>query len=415
VHAPAAAFPCSLCDFIEAAARLLRALLAAMPTSKPTNIDAQRILAIMDELKEKLTYLSVVTPQVLEGLQSEEGAAACDLLGPDLVKQFTEQIRLEEVYVVNNQNTDGYAHEGDNEGVSEDVKSLQKNTLELCRKMRAIPNIVQELRHFQVDRPEKMVNFLKTLVEMQELTLKRLTTTVEEERSKQELLEHYKVKAADATKRKNLLEKDLNHIRREKDRSQNHRSEILTKLKADLQDVKENKESRMQSLKQRYDSRYLEYQEQFGLRKTQYQNQIEALRVKNAKVRDENQKAEHDFSHKLVRRVEMDVESEIRKYDTAIKDMAYHLNEHTENYERDKKVLKELKDHFLKVDAEKECIGNEEGIADARRAKLEYEKNRRGEASAIVQAFWRGILQREAYQVMKKSKKKNQKKGKGKK
>ena len=37
-----------------------------MPTSKPTNIDAQRVLAIMDELKEKLTYLSVVTPQARE-------------------------------------------------------------------------------------------------------------------------------------------------------------------------------------------------------------------------------------------------------------------------------------------------------------------------------------------------------------
>merc|ERR1719160_1098735 len=99
--------------------------------------------------------------------------------------------------------------------------------------MRAVPNIVQELRHFQETRPEKMVNFLKTLVEMQELTLKRLTTTVEEERSKQELLEHYKVKEADASKRRQQLEKDLNHIRREKEKSQTHRTEILTKLKAE--------------------------------------------------------------------------------------------------------------------------------------------------------------------------------------
>jgi len=380
-----------------------------MPTSKPTNIDAQRILAIMDELKEKLTYLSVVTPQVLEGLQSEEGQAAAELLGPELMKQFNEQIRLEELYVVANQASEGYGHEGDNENVREDEKSLQKNTLELCRKMKVTSNIVQELRNFQETRPAQMVQFLKTLVDMQELTLKRLTTTVEEERSKMELLEHYKIKEADASKRRQQLEKDLNHIRREKDRSQSHRTEILTKLKADLLDVKENKLDRMNSLRQRYENRMKDYQDQFNQRKDDTEKRIEALKAKNLKLRNESQEDEAS-KKKLVRRQEMDVASEINKYDTTIKEMAYNLNEHQEGYKKEQKQLMELKEHFSKVEAEKECIANEEGLSDARRSKLEYEKSRRGEASALVQAFWRGIIQREQYQVMKKNKKKKGKK-----
>jgi len=384
-----------------------------MPTSKPTNIDAQRILNIMDDLKEKLTYLSVVTPQVLEGLQSEDGAAACELLGTELVKQFTEQIRLEELYVVQQQASDGYGHEGDNEDVREDVKSLQKNTLELCRRMKATQNIVAELRNFQETRPAQMVQFLKTLVDMQELTLKRLTTTVEEERSKMELLEHYKVKEADASKRRQQLEKDLAHIRREKDRSQSHRTEILTKLKADLLDVKENKSERMNQLRTRYENRMKEYQDQFNARKDEYQKRIDALMAKNAKLRDESQKDEV-AQKKIVRRYEMDVESEIRKYDTTIKEMAMLLNDHTEGYKKEQKQLMELREHFSKVDAEKDCIAAEEGISHARRDKLEYEKNRRNEASALVQAFWRGIMQREQYQVMKKNKKKKGGKKKGK-
>merc|ERR1719162_2748858 len=239
----------------------------------------------MDELKEKLTYLSVVTPEVLERLQSEEeGAAAGELLGPELMKQFQEQIRLEELYVVANQAAEGYnAEGGENEDVREDVKSLQKNTLELCRKMKITPNIVQELRNFQETRPAQMVQFLKTLVDMQELTLKRLTTTVEEERSKMELLEHYKIKESDASKRRTQLEKDLNHIRREKDRSQSHRTEILTKLKADLLDVKENKLDRMNSLRQRYENRMKEYQDQFNQRQEDMMKRIEALKTKNLK------------------------------------------------------------------------------------------------------------------------------------
>jgi len=380
-------------------------LSSAMPTSKPTNIDAQRILAIMDELKEKLTFLSVISQPVLDGLQSEEGQAACDLLGPDLMKQFTEQIRLEDAYQLANQNSDGYAHEEGNDDVREDVKSLQKNTLELCRKMKATSNVVAELRNFQEQRPAQMMAFLKTLVDMQDLTLKRLTTTVEEERSKMELLEHYKIKEADASKRRQQLEKDLAHIRREKDRSANHRTEILTKLKADLLDVKENKTNRMTALRTRYEKRMKDHQDQFNERKEKMEKQIEALKEKNKKSRNESQDDEM-VKKKLVRRFEMETEQEIRKYDTAIKEMAYNLNEHQEGFKKEQKQLLELREHFSKVDQEKDCIANEEGLTDARRAKLEYEKSRRNESSALVQAFWRGIIQREQYQIMKKNKKK---------
>lgn len=254
-----------------------------------------------------------------------------------------------------------------------------------------------------------MVQFLKTLVDMQELTLKRLTTTVEEERSKMELLQHYHIKEEDASKRRTQLEKDLNHIRREKDRSQSHRTEILTKLKADLLDVKENKLDRMNSLRQRYENRMKEYQDQFNQRKDDMEKRIEALKAKNKKLRDESQDDEA-AKKKAVRRFEMDVENEIQKYDTKIKEMAYNLNDTQEGYKKEQKQLMELKEHFSKVEAEKECIANEEGLSDARRSKLEYEKSRRNEASALVQAFWRGIIQREQYQIMKKNKKKKGKK-----
>lgn len=385
-----------------------------MPTPKPTNIDAQRILQIMDELKEKLTYLSVVTPQVLEGLQSEDGQTACELLGPDLVKQFSEQIRLEEIYVVANQASDGaFGHTEDNEDVREDVKSLQKNTLELCRKMKAVPNIVQELRNFQETRPGAVIQFLKTLADMQELTLKRLTTTVEEERSKMELLEHYKVKEFEASKRKQQLEKDLHHIRRECERAQSQRTEVLTKLKADLLDVKDSKLDRMNALRTRYENRMKEYQEQFNGRKEDYLKKITALKEKNTKTRAQSNEDEL-AKKKTVRRYEMDVENVIKQYDTTIKEMAYNLNEHQEGFKKEEKQLKELKEHFEKVDSEKACIDQEEDISNARKAKLEAEKQRRADSAAQVQAFWRGIIQREQYQVLKKNKKKKGGKKKGK-
>lgn len=384
-----------------------------MPTSKPTNIDAQRILAIMDELKEKLTYLSVATPQVLVGLQSEEGQAAQELVGPDLMKQFAEQMRLEELYIVANAAADrdlGHGEEG--EEVREEEHSLKKNTLELCRKMRAVPNIVPELRNFQErDATRNVIQFLKTLADMQELTLKRLTTTVEEERSRTELLEHYKNREAEASKRRQQLEKDLTHLKSACERAQSMRTEILTKLKADLLDVRDSKQERMAQLRNRYETRMKEHEATFAAKEDDLRKKINALKEANKKNRGNNEEEELGQKSKA-NRYEMDVESVIKQYDVQVKEMAFQLGERMDAYKKEQKQFNELADHFKKVNEEKATISAEEAIAEARRNKREAERKRRDDSAALVQAFWRGIQQREVYGAMKKAKKK---KGGGKK
>jgi len=382
-----------------------------MPTSKPTNIDAQRILAIMDELKEKLTYLSVVTPQVLEGLQSDEGQATVELLGNDLMKKIVEQIRLEELYVASNTTSDGsFALAEDNDDVRETVERLQKNTLDLCRRMKVIPNIVPELRNFQETRPTNMLQFLRTLAEMQELTLKRLTTTVEEERSRQELLEHYVGREEAASKRRQQLEKDLAHIRREKERAGSARTEVLTKLKADLLDVKDSTELRMKQLRDHYEGRMNEHQEKFNAQQEQLTKSIATLKDANKNMRIAGQEDELGLRRQKVRR-ETDVENVIKSYDSAVMEMVVDFNSHVDEYKKEQKSLQELKEHFSKVDAEKERISHEDAISRTRMKKSEMERQNRQRSASTVQAFWRGIMQREEFVKMKKASKKKGKAG----
>lgn len=385
-----------------------------MPVAKPTNIDAQRILAIMDELKEKLTYLSVATPQVLAGLQSEEGQTAQELVGTELMKQFAEQMRLEELYVVANAAADRDLVHGDEneEARGEEGQSLKKNTLELCRKMRAVPNIVPELRNFQErDATRNVIQFLKTLADMQELTLKRLTTTVEEERSRTELLEHYKNREAEASKRRQQLEKDLTHLKSACERAQSHRNEILTKLKAELLDVRDSKAERMTALRNKYEKRMKDHEAAFSAKEEDLRKKINALKEANKKSRVNNEEEELAQKSKA-KRYEMDVESVIKQYDTTIKDMAFTCGERMEAYKKEQKQLNELADHFKKVEEERATISAEEAIADARKAKREAERKRRDDASCLVQSFWRGICSREQYVTLKKARKK---KGGGKK
>jgi len=384
-----------------------------MPTSKPTNIDAQRILSVMDELKEKLTYLSVCTPQVLNNLQSEEGQATQELIGPELMKILQDQTKLEELYVMANAAADHSFDQRPEDGedaMREEEQSLKTNTLILCRKMREkqrlVPNLVPELRNFQErDATRNVIQFLHTLNDMQELTLKRLTTTVEEERSRTELLEHYKTREAEASKRRQHLEKDLNLIRRECERAQSQRTQILTKLRAELLDVKESSQYKMDELRKRYDKRMADHEANFGAKEEKLLAEIAKLREANKKAQAQNEEDEQTQKGKA-HRFEVEVGQVIKDYDIKVKDMAFQLGEKTDLFNKEKKQMQELSDHFKKVDEEKGTIDAEEAIADARRSKREAENLRRKQSSALVQAFWRGIIQREAYGIMKKAKKK---------
>merc|ERR1719247_212109 len=277
--------------------------------------------------------------------------------------------------------------------------------------MKVIPNIVQELRKCDPEtRPTNMLQFLRTLADMQELTLKRLTTTVEEERSRQELLEHYVGREEAASKRRQQLEKDLAHIRREREKAQSSRTEVLTKLKADLLDVKDSTELRMKQLRERAANRMTEHQEKFNAKEEEYTKSIATLKDANKNMRIASQEDELGLRRQKVRR-ETDVENVIKSYDSAVMEMVVDFNSHVDEYKKEQKSLQELKEHFSKVDAEKERISHEDAISRTRMKKSEMERQNRQLSAATVQAFWRGIMQREEFVKMKKASRKGGKKG----
>merc|ERR1719235_611699 len=132
------------------------------------------------------------------------------MIGAELMKRMQEQIRLEDIYNVSIQKADGaFMAAMDNDDVRETLEKLQKNTRELCRKMKDKPTIVADLRNFQETRPANVV----------------------------ELLQHYVERETQASAKRQLLEKDLSHIRREREKASSQRTEVITKLKADLHDV----------------------------------------------------------------------------------------------------------------------------------------------------------------------------------
>merc|ERR1712060_36400 len=107
---------------------------------------------------------------------------------------------------------------------------------------------------------------------------------------------------------------------------------------------------------------------------------------------------------KHARRFEREVGDKIKEYDEKVREITEEIAETRELKDKENKRLVELEERFYKIDEERECIRQEESIVDARKKKLEDEKQWRNEMAALVQAYWRGIITREQYATLKKQK-----------
>merc|ERR1719486_606588 len=96
-----------------------------------------------------------------------------------------------------------------------------------------------------------------------------------------------------------------------------------------------------------------EHQEKFNAKHEEFTKNIAALKDANKNMRIASQEDEIGLRRQKVRR-ETDVENVIKSYDTQVMEMISEFNCHVDGYKQEQKWLQELKEHFDKVDAEKE-------------------------------------------------------------
>eukprot|EP00820_Chromera_velia_P003414 Cvel_428.t1-p1 / transcript=Cvel_428.t1 / gene=Cvel_428 / organism=Chromera_velia_CCMP2878 / gene_product=hypothetical protein / transcript_product=hypothetical protein / location=Cvel_scaffold13:236720-238394(+) / protein_length=287 / sequence_SO=supercontig / SO=protein_coding / is_pseudo=false len=285
--------------------------------SKPTNLDAQRILAVIEELIKKLTYLSMIDVKALENLKSEDGEATAAVLGPDLVSKIEQQIHLEMIFEKNHADPNGFSLPQDDTELSfamrEQLETLQKSTRELCRAVDS-QEIVLALRGLQENKDSTLKNLASILHEMQGLIEKRLTTTVEEDNSRREILEQYRKRAELANRRKKDLERDLALVQADRDKSQAARKEQITKLKADLDDIRHTTEFKLKSLAEKYEQRGKEHKERFQKRETELLKQISEMEQANENLRNVAEK-EEEKKRKEKRNKEIELQRLLLEYD----------------------------------------------------------------------------------------------------
>ncbi|KAL8273388.1 hypothetical protein Esti_002720 [Eimeria stiedai] len=376
--------------------------------------DVHRIAAVMEELTQKLTVLSFVTHQVLEAIHENDSGRAAELLGPELLRRMAKQTRLEELYHGSTATSEeGAVASLDEDDLQEIVEQLEKNTRELCRRMKDVPNIVQELRTFQETRPINSMKFIHALADMQDVMIKRLTTPVEDEKASDDLLQMYLQEESVAAERRDELEKQLAALRTERQKHSARSSQAIAKLKSDLHDLQSIAEQRLWQISEEF-ARGDAQQTRAHQKKLGDIAALKAQLDKRSTSQAATQREEMETQARSERITKRDLDTAIKALDKDLAGKEEEIEAVRRKNQGDEALLSSLTKALTTIDEEKQRKEDEEKIAKALQARVEAEQAEREAAACALQSYWRGMRQREEYILLKKTAARRAKKKKAK-
>ena len=144
---------------------------------KLTNIEAQRIMAILEETHSKLELLSHIPP--LKHPDEYDGFR--EAMSPEVIQVLEEQVMLEQQYKWVSMPQHEQAEGGyDGEQALPDFETLddelRHSTRVVCRMLREAPQIIERLEEAGSDKPAAaMRKFLLTFQELRPLITGQMT------------------------------------------------------------------------------------------------------------------------------------------------------------------------------------------------------------------------------------------------
>ena len=387
---------------------------AAMSTSNLTVIESARISSIIEEALEKLSFLASITPDVMAHRDE-----LSQIVGDEITRIIQEQRGLElryEELIAQRSSLKALSNKAkykeNQELIKEVARALRESTKELCRNLKGNPNIAENLSKIQTERSNLQNLLSKTLRELRENSFSTLTTTVEEEKARNDMILEVIAKEKEVSASVKKLQEDLANERHQHEAEVEERNEIISKLKEELQEVRTKsaietkylqKESRarLQSLNRIYGQSTSELDEQIW--KVRKQLEIEVLA---------NRESEEFLKRKVVS-LQKDAGDWMQRYETDFEELE---KEHeTLNAQRTEDLVKlnDYTERYTKEMEEKARREEEARIREEMEALRKQEEERNTWAATTVQKLWRGHLARTGGGGKKGKKGKKGKGGKG--
>ena len=208
---------------------------------KLTNVEAQRIMAILSETYSKIQLLANVP--LLRRVPKFD--AFREEVGPEVTQVLDEQVLLEQQYkwvsmpLHEQQQEPGF----DGDHALPDFETLddelRHSTRVVCRMLREAPGIAAQLKELGDHEPSTMMRrFLSTCLELKSQTFQKLSTSVEEEKSKEDWFLEISAREEKASQTLRQLQKEIKSEKSERERQVSARNETIQKLREELELIK---------------------------------------------------------------------------------------------------------------------------------------------------------------------------------
>ena len=361
-------------------------------------VEAYRMCAVVDQALEHLDILSRMPSSDLSGLAKMDSS---------LELQQAQEHRYQKVYKETRR-----LGATDSKDLSMAALNVRSSTRELARTLKSHQTLRQQILQYcdQPEQPEpaKSVGHLSnTLDKLKRLVEKKLCTTVEQQESRNGYAAELATHARELEKDIEELESQLKEERAKTERDLTYNNEIISKLNAELTDIRQKTETTRKKLEKETNAERAANLAAHETKVKAAEEEIGKLEEKSEVATKEQTTTEEGLRKKKTK-LETEVTNLIFKYDTDITGKQKEMDDINVEYTEELARLKELTAFFNKVDADKANEAAEEGKLEEERQRLRTALGRLGKAAARIQALCRGVLTRAA------SKGKKGKKGKGK-
>jgi IQ domain-containing protein D len=356
------------------------------------NVEAYRLSSVVDEALESLKFLSCLDNEALNTLSSQDAV-------------FNNQFRAEQRYqklVDESVRMDRRPKELDGAGIQ-----VRMATKDLCRAIKTKQQLANSANEvLPADGSDRVKILRDVLADLKKIVRVKLCTTVEQEETKNENIAALTMKSKDAQKDVEELEIQLRIERNKKDKNLSRFNDIITKLNAELADLKDKTAAGRKKLQKETEDSRTTNKQSHESRVKEYEERLEKLKEAAANQKKENANAE-DQARKTKMKLETEVVNWVKKYDADMNEKQDLIDTLNKKYDTEKAELRKLSEFFAKIDRDKANEDEEHAEAEAERERLRMAMRRIDLACAKIQALVRGVQARVA--ATKKGKKKGKK------
>jgi len=359
-----------------------------------------------------LDVVSYITTELFQNILAQDYDLD-NYFGHELANQLLYHAQLEKSFKENNLTLDHKILPEDDDQITDDhrstYKKLQKSTSKLIRLLLRDDESLLKLRKFDDHKNTDMADFLTYVTKLKDLWRIKLSTSLEEQNGKDQVVEELTTKNKNLRRRmkekQDAYAKFKQQTDEKREQLENERSKLTTERSSEAM----TKEKMRESIKTQSKRNQEQNEKNHKKRMNDLTKKRDTLGDTLKLVKTENAKEEEKL-RKEFERSENNCRDSIRSYDKDMDKNNESLNNLKEQYSKVREELAIVENLYRGKLEEKRRKQEEE----LKRKKLEQDReqqeNVKGKAAEWVQAHFRGLITRRAYT---KKGKKGKKKKKG--